>query len=167
MRANLAYTGYFGIADYRPVWRVEAGAEYARTAQTVSQYPYCRKQHIYTYGFFANAGRTVAWRANDFGLLLGIAYGKGGGVPKDDGIYAPPSSTQKPPKDFDNYLYHEFDYLTASRVGGRTEVSYARYFRPKLRAAVSLRYEYTQALRTVSTFGNVFHFVSLSAGITF
>ena len=161
-QANLTYTGFFGIADYRPVWRVEAGANYERMSQTVNQYPYYRKQHIYKYDFFLHAGRTVAWRTNDFGLLLGVAYGKGGGEPKNDGLYAPPSATQKPPQDFDGYLYHEFDYLTAARAGGQAEVTYARHFRPKLRAAVSLRYELTHALQTVSTSGSSFHFVSLS-----
>jgi hypothetical protein len=161
-QANLTYTGFFGIADYRPVWRVEAGANYERMSQTVNHYPYYRKQHIYKYDFFLHAGRTVAWRTNDFGLLLGVAYGKGGGEPKNDGLYAPPSATQKPPQDFDGYLYHEFDYLTAARAGGQAEVTYARHFRPKLRAAVSLRYELTHALQTVSTSGSSFHFVSLS-----
>jgi hypothetical protein len=162
MQANLAYTGFFGIAGYRPVWRVDAGAQYARMTQTVNQYPYCRKQYMYRYDFFLNAGREVAWRVYDFGLLLGVAYGKGGGEPKNDGLYNPPSATQKPPKDFDGYLYHEFDCLTASRVGGRAELTCARHFRRKLRAAVSLRYELTHALQTVRTFGNSFHFVSLS-----
>ena len=162
MQANLTYTGLFGIAGYRPAWRVEAGANCERMSQTVNQYPYYRKQYIYRYDFFLHAGRTVAWRANDFGLLLGVAYGKGGGAPGNDGLYAPPSATQKPPKDFDGYLYHEFDYLAAARVGGQAEATYARLFRPNLRAAVSLRYEHTHALQTVNTFGNTFHFVSLS-----
>ena len=166
-QANLTYTGYFGIADYRPVWRVEAGANYERMSQTVNQYPYYRKQHIYKYDFFLHAGRTVTWRANDFGLLLGVAYGKGGGEPKNDGLYAPPSATQKPPQNFDGYLYREFDYLTAARAGGQAEATYARHFRPNLRAAVSLRYELTHALQAVNNSGNAFHFVSLSTGITF
>jgi hypothetical protein len=167
MQAGLTYTGWFGIADYRPVWRVEAGADYARMSQTVNQYPYYRKQRIYDYTFFLNIGRTVEWQANEAGLLLGATYGEGGGEPKNDGIYTPPSLTQKPPKNFDNYLYHEFDYLTASRVGGRAEATYARRFRPKLRASVSLRYEHTRALQPVRLPGNAFHFVSLSLGCTF
>jgi hypothetical protein len=161
-RGNLTYTGWFGIADYRPAWRVEAGAEYARMTQTVAQYPYYRKQSMYRYDFFLNAGRTVAWRANDVGLLLGAAYGTGGGEPKNDGLYAPPSSTQKPPKNFDGYLYHEFDYLTAPRAGGRAEALYARRLRSGLRASVSLRYELTRALQPVRTFGSSLQFVSLS-----
>jgi hypothetical protein len=48
-------------------------------------------------------------------------------------------------------------------VGGRAEVSYARRFRPKLRAEASLRYEYTHAPRLSSEF----HLVSLLVGITF
>jgi hypothetical protein len=167
MQAGLTYTGYFGIADYRPVWRVEAGAEYARMSQTVSQYPYYRKQFMYNYDFFLNAGRTLEWQANEVGFLLGAACGKGGGAPKNDGMYNPPSSTQKPPGNFDNYLYHEFDYLTASRVGGLVEGTYARRFRPRLRASVSLRYEFTHALQSVRIPGNIFHFVSLSIGTTF
>jgi hypothetical protein len=167
MQAGLTYTGYFGVADCRPLWRVEAGAEYARMSQTVSQYPYYRKQRIYRYNFFLNAARTVEWQANEAGLLLGAAAGRGGGAPKNDGMYNPPSSTQKPPGDFDNYLYHEFDYLTASRVGGLVEGTYARRFRPHLRASVSLRYELTHALQPVRLPGNVFHFVSLSVECTF
>jgi hypothetical protein len=165
MQANLTYTGFFGIADYRPAWRVAAGAEYDRMSQTVNQYPYYRKQYIYRYSFFLNAGRTVAWRANDFGLLLGVACGAGGGEPKNDGRYNPPSATQKPPREFDGYLYHEFDYLTASRASTQAEVTYARHLRPKLRAVVLLRYELTHALQTVHLPEKVFHFVSLTVGL--
>jgi hypothetical protein len=166
-QAGLAYTGWLGVADYRPAWRVEAGANYAQMAQTVNQYPYYRKQNIHRYDFSLSAGRTLEWRDNDFELALGAAYGKGGGAPKDDGVYSPPSSTQKPPKDFDGYLYHEFDYLTAPRAGGHVEAGYARRFLPKLRASVSLRYAHTRALQPVRLPGNTFHFVSLSIGCTF
>jgi hypothetical protein len=166
-QAGLSYAGYFGIAGYRPVWRVEAGAGYAQASQTVSQYPYYRKQRIYTYDFFLHAGRTVEWQANEADFLLGAAYGKGGGVPKDDGLYAPPTATQKPPGNFDGYLYHEFDYLTAPRVRPCAEATYARRFRPKLRASASLRYELTHALQPLNNSGNSFHFVSLSLGCTF
>jgi hypothetical protein len=166
-QAQLTYTGWFGIADYRPAWRVEAGVDYTQQTQTVSQYPYYRKQRLYRYNLFLNAGRTFEWRDNDFGVALGGAYGNGGGEPKDDGLYSPPSSTQKPPKNFDGYLYHEFDYLTTPRVGGHSEVVYARRFRPGLRASVSLRYELMHALQPVNIPGNVFHFVSLSLGCTF
>ncbi|MDR1227346.1 MAG: hypothetical protein LBK47_10720 [Prevotellaceae bacterium] len=168
MQAELTYSGYFGVEGYRPVWRVEAGAEYARMAQTVSQYPYYRRQRLYGYAFFLHAGRTAEWQANEVGLLLGAACGKGGGDPKDDGLYSLPSSTQKPPGNFDNYLYHEFDYLTAPRMGGCAEATYARRFHPRLRASVSLRYELTRALQQpVSYLGNSFHFVTLSVGATF
>jgi hypothetical protein len=166
-QAQLTYTGYFGITDYRPAWRVEAGADYMQQAQTVSQYPYYRKQRLHRYNVFLHAGRTVERRANEFGVALGGAYGNGGGEPKDDGLYAPPSSTQKPPKNFDGYLYHEFDYLTAARVAGQAEASYARRFRAGLRASVTLRYELTHALQPVRLPGSAFHFVSLSLGCTF
>jgi hypothetical protein len=167
MQADLTYTGYFGVTDYRPVWRVEAGATYARMTQTVNQYPFYRKQRMYNYTVFLNAGRTVAWRNNDFGLALGGVYGSGGGEPKNDGLYSVPSSTQKLPKDYDDYLYHEFDYLTASRAGGSVEGSYARRFARRLRAEVSLRYEQTHALQSVRVPGSVFHFVSLSMIMNF
>lgn len=162
---QLTYTGDFGAAGNRPAWRIEAGADYARYAQTVSQFPYYRRQRLHRYTVFLYAGRSVEWRANNVGLTLGAAYGNGGGNPKDDGLYAPPTSTQKPPKNFDGYLYHEFDYLAATRIGGQAEASYARRIRTGLRVSVTLRYELTHALQPVRLPEKAFHFLSLTVGL--
>ncbi|MDR0667013.1 MAG: hypothetical protein LBF90_00140 [Prevotellaceae bacterium] len=166
-QAQLVYTGWFGIDHYRPTWRIEAGANGMRATQTISQYPYYRNQRLYRVDFFIGVDRLLEQGRNEFVFALGGVYGTGGGIPQNDGLYAPPSSTQKPPRAFDGYLYHEFDYLASARVGGHAEGTYARRFHPGLRTSVSLRYACTHALHAVRTPGNLFHFVSLSVGCTF
>ncbi|MDR1680440.1 MAG: hypothetical protein LBS12_01460 [Prevotellaceae bacterium] len=160
--ARLAYTGSFGPDNDRPRWRVEAGTGYVRSRQTVAQYPYYRRQSAYCYDLFLSASRTVEWQQYDLRLTLGGACASGGGNPKDDGTYLPPSATQKPPKNFDGYLYRQFDYLTATRAGGNIETAVARRFRSGTQASLALRYEIAHALQPVRIPGNAFHFVSLS-----
>jgi hypothetical protein len=161
-QAGISYTGYLGLAGNRPAWRLEAGADYAQQRQTVTQYPYYRQHYIYRVDLFLSAGRTVEWKTHDFGLDVGAMYGAGGGDPKNDGVYSPPSSTQKPPKAFDSYLYHEFDYLTAARAGGHVEGTYGRRFRHGFRMSATLRYALLHALQPVQTPESANHFVSLT-----
>jgi hypothetical protein len=158
------YTGSFGVKDFCPAWQFKAGGDYFSRNQHVSVYPYYRLQNIRNYNAYASASRNIRNGKNQYGITLGVLYGAGGGTPKDDKTYAPPSSQQKPPKSLDNLLYQEYDYLTASRLSVHTALEYARNVNPALCAYVNLKFDLTYAIKTEYISQKSFNFVSLSAG---
>jgi hypothetical protein len=130
-------------------------------------YPYFRKQNIWFYDAYVSAGRSFAHGKNRYDLTLGALYGSGGGALKQDGEYAPPSSSQRPPRSLDNYLYQEHEYLTASRLGANLEATYSRLLLTQLSGYLSARYELTRAAKTEYISDNAFNLISLSIGCKF
>jgi hypothetical protein len=166
-RIEMEYTGSFGIRDFCPAWQFKAGGEYTVRDQTVSVYPYYRLQNIWSYSAFAGVNRNIRMGKNQYGILLETRYGVGGGTPKDDRTYIPPSSQQKPPKSLNNFLYQEYEYLTAPRLAISTALEYARFIQPSLCAYVHLTCNWTHATKAEYVSQKSFIFASLSFGCRF
>ncbi|MDR2682274.1 MAG: hypothetical protein LBB64_00210 [Dysgonamonadaceae bacterium] len=161
------YTGSFGVRNFCPAWQIQAGGEYGNRDRHISLYPYYRLQTIWNYKVYARASRRFWNGNNQYGITLGARYGAGGGTPKDDRTYAPPSSQQKPPKSLDPLLYQEYEYLTAPRWAVHTTLEYARNVNPAVCAYVHLNCDVTYATKTEYITQKTYTFVSLSAGCRF
>ncbi len=164
--ANAEYTGNLGVADYNPTWVLKTGGNFHQCTQTASKYPYYRKQDVWSMDAYLNAKRNLVRGKNMYSFALGALYGKGGGTPKTDGLYATPSEGQASPKTIDRYLYREYEYLTAERVGANAGVQYFRSFK-SLQGYVKLQYEYTKAFNVDYLSGSNFNRWKLTIGCTF
>ena len=167
MTAGIEYTGRLQIEDYCPKWEFKAGGNYTNRAQTVSLFPYYRKQDIFFWNAYLKADRRITVRKNQYGMALGLLYGAGGGNMNTDGLYATPSEDSRQPYSSEYHLQNEYEYLTAGRVTINMGVSYARMIRPKVRGYVRLVYEFTNALQVEHLAGSQFHGVQLSVGCGF
>jgi hypothetical protein len=167
LNADLEYTGQINVRDYNPEWILKAGAAFAGRDQTVSIYPYFRKQDIYRWNVYLCADKRITVRKNQFGLALGLLYGSGGGEANEDGLYATPSDDNHRPFSSDYNLLREHEYLTASRVKGNAGLYYSRVLNNYVTGYTRLEYELTNAFQVENLDGNRFNSVYLSVGCKF
>ena len=115
--AKLEYEANTGIVNYNPTWTFGASAAYSSREQTVSVYPYYRKQTVHSIHAGLSAARNIFTARHTYGLSFSLLYGSGGGTDKDDRLYTQPTESQKEPLTLDQSLYREYEYLTAQRLG--------------------------------------------------
>jgi hypothetical protein len=161
------YTGSFDVKNFCPAWQFKTGGNYYSRDRHTSLYPYYRSQNTWNYNAYASAEHTVFSGKNQYGITLGLLYGAGGGVPKDDKTYVPPSSQQKPPKSLDNLLYQEHEYLTAPHIQASVGVSYSRLLNSAICGYVRANFELTNAWNTEHLAGKTRSFATLAVGCTF
>jgi hypothetical protein len=125
-RVSAGYGGREGLIAGHPAWEWHAGARYFNRDQTVSLYPFYRKQAIRAVDARLFASRYLAVGRDAVGLSLGVAGGVGDGAPKEDGVYAAPSADQAPPKSADHLLYREHEFLTIARGSLDAALAYVR-----------------------------------------
>jgi hypothetical protein len=125
LHLRLTHTAWLDVAGDCPAWTFTATAEAYRRRQTVSIYPFYRRQTVRSLNAGISAERNIACGSGTLGVRAGVAYGSGGGVMKNDGVYAPVPPEQRPPKSSESNLLHEYEYLTATRAGGSVGCKYA------------------------------------------
>lgn len=116
--ASVAYECRVGMRNYNPVWAFGISADYWMKESKASYYPYYRKQDMNYMEGRLSVRRNIFGGRNIYGVSLSAVYGSGGGTAAADGLYAQPSESQREPDVIDRYLYREFEYLTAARIGG-------------------------------------------------
>ncbi len=79
INAQLSYTGYMGIRDFRPVWEYGAALDAACRNQLASIYPYYRKHNYVNISASVYGKRNLTYGVNIFSLELGAAYMSGFG----------------------------------------------------------------------------------------
>ncbi|MDD4514681.1 DUF6850 family outer membrane beta-barrel protein [Massilibacteroides sp.] len=167
LTAGIDYTAYLSIENDNPVWELTAGADYFSREQTTSIYPFFRKQDIYQYTTYVCATKNLVKNKNRYSLSLGLNYGSGGGTAKKDGVYATPSDKQETPVSMDKLLYHEFEYLTASRFGGLLGVRYSRIFENGIQGFAALNYHLTSAQELSYIEGKTAQQIEIKIGCSF
>jgi len=160
------YTANLGISNNTPSWVMKAGADYSSRNQTVSIYPYYRKQTINQYSAYTSACKNIVKGTNIYSLSLGLLYGAGGGTDKDDGIYNNSSATTSPAS-MNNMLYKEFEYLTASRIAGDVGIGYSRPINENIKGYAILNYNLTNAFDISYNAGKTFNLINIKIGCTF
>ena len=160
------YTGFWKIKNNRPVWSVQTAFDYAARTQTTVRYPYFRKQEINSFALHASGKRN--WKGKEllYTTSIGIGYSAGSGTARNDGLYAPPSSSQVPPASKDNYLYQEYEYFTSPRAEINPALQIGREVNTRVFAFAKLSYIYTKAFGTIYN-GSYFQRVVLNIGCYF
>lgn len=165
--ANVEYKCFLGIATFNPVWTITAGAcLWQRNQDVVPIYPYYRKQDITSIRAYASAEHNLVKAKNMFTVRLGAGYGTGSGTVCDDGVLAQPSPSSKQPVSADQYLYKEFEYLTAPRVNVSAGVRYTHFFK-SLSPYADLGVRYTKALAVEHLSGDSFAVIGATIGCNF
>ncbi|MFT3822558.1 MAG: hypothetical protein QM731_01510 [Chitinophagaceae bacterium] len=164
--ASLGYTAYLGISNNNPRWVLRAGADYNDRQQTVTRYPYYRKQQISSYNLHLGGERNIIKGRGMYSLLLNAAYGAGSGTAKNDGVYVPPSSSQSQPASKDNYLYQEYEFFTKPRIQLQPAIRYSYNVDKRVAPYVQLNYAYTKAF-DVSFTGDTRSVISATIGCSF
>jgi hypothetical protein len=146
-KMQLVYTADLGVKDYLPAWSLQAGGDFYNRRQTVSVFPFYRKQNIHCFDAYLSADKnTIINQKSRYSISLGVLYGSGGGTLNEDGVYQTSSSDQKLPDTTDFNLYHEYGYLTASHIQGNIGIGYARVLNPVVSGYVKANYELNHAL---------------------
>jgi hypothetical protein len=145
LNANLEYTANLFVGDFNPEWTLSAGVDYNSRRQTATVYPYYRKQNICSIDAYLFAKRAIVKNKNSFDFSLGVLYSTGSGNAKDDGIFANPAEVQNPPASADNYLYSEYEYLTAKQISASAGFRYSRLINANLRGFAGLNFNYAHA----------------------
>ena len=163
---SVNYTAFLQINNLNPVWVLQAGGIYASADKTVTMYPFYRNQLIRYYRISADALRNLIVRKNMYSFSIGLLYGKGNGTMKEDGLYATPSSSQRPPASREKYLQQEFEYLTRPRFSVSPAVKFSRPVQKNITGYCGLQYQYTQTFSAGIT-GNEHNVWRLTVGCTF
>ncbi|MFT3980341.1 MAG: hypothetical protein QM687_07725 [Ferruginibacter sp.] len=155
---GMVYTFNKNIDHNNPAWVFGAFANYLNRDMTTTLYPYYRNQDINSYTAGLSAGKNITRQKKMYGISLGIAYGSGSGAAKNDAVYAPPASSQQPPRSRDTYLYQEYEYLTSSRIHINPAVQLDIPVYTGINGYVKLGYAFTKAFNTTylsSTYGSL------------
>ncbi len=162
-KASILYTGYLNVTDHNPEWEINAGASIWRRDQVATFYPYYRKQDVKQVMAIASVKKNIIHNNNMYSFTLGGTYGSGNGTEKEDGHYASASESYAT---LDQYLYREYEYLTAGRATGNVEFRYTKAFPGNYRIYGTIGYDYTKAF-DVSYIGDSFGKLSVNIGYIF
>ena len=165
--AGLEYTANLNVRDYNPAWILRAGVNFAERIQTVSIYPFYRKQDIYRWNACFSTERRIIFSKNQYDFSLRLLYGSGGGNMNFDGAYATPSEDTRFPYSSDENLLKEYEYLTANRVEGNIRCGYSHIFSRNIRGFIRLEYGLTHAFNLSVPNKNQFNTIRLSVGCNF
>ncbi|MET0464939.1 MAG: DUF6850 family outer membrane beta-barrel protein [Chitinophagaceae bacterium] len=160
------YSHYWDIRNDQPLWSVHFLGDYTSRDQTVIRYPYYRVQQYNNYHASVTAKRS--WLVNTclLSASLGLGYGGGTGVPKTDGVYVPPSSSQIPPGSRDIYLQQEYEFFTSPQVALQPSFRVSRNVNRNVQAFINLSASLTRAWKTVYN-GSDFRVIALTVGCSF
>lgn len=119
---SVGYTGNFDVRDNTPGWVVDVLFTAHTNDQKTSMYPAYRKQQINRFLWEASGKHNLPLKKGVLQVQVGANYGFGNGYAALDGLYN--TSGTSAAVSLDQYLYREFDYLTARRVGGLASLRY-------------------------------------------
>ena len=166
LSAQLSYTGYLGVENYRARWEYGVSADFNSRQALTTIYPYYRNSSHSNIGAELYGKRNILCGKNLFTVGLGLDFMTGFGVPKEDGAYA--SSTSDAPRSFDNYLYRDFEYRTATRAGGSANVRYTRLISNNIGLYIQLSDRYISLLQAAEYLaGGNRNTLALTIGCTF
>ena len=166
--AKVDYTAYLGVKDFNPTWILNAGARFMQRKQTASIYPYYRKQTLRYNKFYLFAVRNIERKMDMYSPSFGLSYQSGSGNPKQDGLYATPSTGGKTPKSSDLNLFREYEYFTNKQFEANIGFKYSRIF-PQLaiKGYASVNYSMTKASDITYLSGDNRHTISFVIGCNF
>lgn len=166
-RLGIHYMGSLGIEDNYPTWVFQGGMDYYKREQKTSVYPYFRKQIIDQYKGGLSGQRSFFSGENIYTVRLGANYGWGSGTKNKEGLYENTSTTQNPPADADFLLEREYEYLTASRVGGNLGFRFDKPINNTIFLYTAFDVEFTKAKDIEYLKGDSFFSAIIKIGCSF
>ena len=140
---HLSYTGYLGVDNLRPEWEYGISIDGSYLSSRSTFYPYYRLQEVAGLQAVLHFDKNFLVSKNIFTLALNAVCYTGFGTRNRDGVYASTSSDNH--RTNDTYLNRDFEYDTASRVGGTLGFRYTRLFK-KISAYIDVRDTYRHTL---------------------
>lgn len=150
--AVISYTGYLDVENFRPRWEYGVNAAFSSRQSLATIYPYYRSSGHSSISADIYGKRNFLSGKNLFTVGLGLDFMTGFGVPKEDGFLA--NSSSEAPKSFDNYLYRDFEFKTASRAGGYANVRYTRLISDNIGVYAQISERYTSLLQAAEYLSN-------------
>lgn len=163
---SFGYRGDISVENNYPKWTYRLNGEYNNRQQKTTFYPYYRKQTINNYLFNGSVSRNIFSRKAIYNVYLGASYGFGSGTDKKDGITTSAQIEVKEPATLNNYLYREYEYLTASRLGLNLGGKYTRPI-ADLSTYVALDMSFTKAFDISYLAGTTSSSISIKIGCNF
>lgn len=168
LNASIGYTADIGVRNFNPRWTFKGGIDLYQRKQTLSLYPYYRKQTIRYVHYHATAVRNLVRGKNEYGISVGARYTSGGGTMAKDGQYATPGEDQTKPKYNELYLAREYEYLTAAQIRGDVALQYSRVLNANgTRGYVAMNGTLTRGFNVKHLEGNRFASLTLRFGCLF
>jgi len=123
VNTNVDYTAWFGPNLNTSV---TAGVNLMHRKQTVYYYPYYRRQNIRSNEYYLQGQYNHFLRKGFLTFLVRGSYAYGQGEPYEQELYeaAPQMSTTVTPPEMTDYLYREYQYLTANQYAVKGSVTY-------------------------------------------
>lgn len=115
LEARVEYKWEKGLSGYRPDWILSASAEGYTRRQNTLFYPVSRHQDYLNLTAAVSGEYNLKNAANCFTFATGLSFLWGTGDPKTNDSVSDGGSTKL--KSFDDWLYRQFEYDTASRAG--------------------------------------------------
>ena len=166
--AKAEYIANLGIKDFCPAWILKGGVYFHQNKQTISVYPFYRKQTFNYTTYNVSAARNIINGKNMYSFSIDARYTSGGGTINQDGEYALPGENQTRPKYSDEYLNKEFEYLTAGQFKGDFELKYSRIFdKTGIRGFAAINYALTKAFDVKHFADDKFNSATLTVGCIF
>lgn len=165
LQAEISYIFFKDIKNLNPAWVFGVDMGYFRRQQTTKLYPFYRDQTINSYQVKTSVKRNIVKTDQLYSLALGVGYGAGSGLAKDDGFYIPPSGGTAP-INMDMYLNQEFEYFTKPRAMAEASLQYTKKLKQHIAPYVKLNYSFTKAFDT-QALGSSFGVGGLSIGCNF
>lgn len=168
-KANAEYTANINIENYIPTWVIAIRGDYMSRKQTVSLYPYFRKQDIHTYSIRVHVDRNIKKDIHIYTISLHGQYAGGGGTMANNGTYVQPSQSQTEPAHIDSYLYREYEYLTSKNIRADIAFKYSRLIDKKagITGYIGVSYSLTKAFDLSYLSGSTYGIFGLKAGCMF
>jgi len=164
---DFTYTAYLNIKGELPIWTIQAEMNIFDRTQTMYMYPYQRDQSLKNWLVGVQGKRNIFIHKGILNVGLSISYQKGSGEPY--GETASQAASGNTVAEMSDYLYREYDYLTAPQftVGGEATFSFIiPKTKIKMHAGALVKYKKANDLN-IYNIGDQHTLLQLNVGCSF
>ncbi len=164
--ARLAYTLEKGLGGYRPEWVLCVSADAFLRDQRTAIYPDYRDHNYWNLTLALSAERNFKRSSDCISIAAQTLFAAGAGNDKVDGSYSSEGASKL--RSFDDWLFRQFEYDTASRVGAELSFTWTSLRPKRLAPYVKVSDRFVSLLSEPQYLGGrTRNVASLSLGINF
>lgn len=166
IKGSASYTFNHKVTGGRPASQLGIRADYFSRSQKVTSHPFFRNSSFTRIDATLFGEKSIISGLNLFSFNAAASYHTGFGVAKADGSFSEGASSSM--KSFDDYLYKQFEYDTASRVSGTLGIGYARALNDRFALSIGLKDTFMYMLSQPQYLaGRTRNMALISVGLTF